>query len=140
VDEETQRYAELVRIKYRHLHELDKQAAALGQYNTPPHIEMQRQTLMEELGMMETALDSPASARASDELGARGRFAVNYQQNREIKQSIARVAVQLETFIAQSEEWRTIHRNWIVIIGLVVILILVAVVALVTFLITKGAL
>jgi nitrate/nitrite-specific signal transduction histidine kinase len=128
VDEETQRYAELVRIKYRHLHELDKQAAALGQYNTPPHIEMQRQTLMEELGMMETALDSPASAR------------VNYQQNREIKQSIARVAVQLETFIAQSEEWRTIHRNWIVIIGLVVILILVAVVALVTFLITKGAL
>ncbi len=133
MDEETTRYAEIIRIKYRHLHELDKQSAALGAYNVPPHIEMQRQTLMEELGMMETALESPASAHVGDELGPRGRFVVNYQQNQDIKRSIAALSV-------RSEEWRMMQRNWIILIGLIVVLILVAVVALVTFLITKGAL
>ena len=133
MDEETLRYAELIRIKQRYLHELDKQAAALGKYNVPPHIEMQRQTLMEELGMMETALDSPASARAGDELGPRGRFAVNYQQNREIKQSIATLDVKIGTRL-------DMHRNLFILIGVIVILILVAVVALVTYLFTKGAL
>jgi hypothetical protein len=132
VDEETIRYAELIRIKQRHLHELDKQAATFGA-ETPPHIEMQRQTLMEELGMMEVALESPASARASDELGLRGRFAVNYQQNREIKQTIAALKVAIEARL-------DMHRNWFLLIGVAVLLILVAVVALVTYLLTKGAL
>lgn len=133
MDEETLRYAEIIKLKQRFLHELDKQAAMLGDLNVPPHIEMQRQTLMAELGMMETALDSPARAVVGDELGPRGRFVVNYQQNREIKQSIAALAV-------QSEKWREMQRNWILLIGLVVILILIAVVALVTYLFTKGAL
>jgi hypothetical protein len=133
VDEETQRYAEIIKIKQRHLHELDKQAAALGKYNVPPHIEMQRQTLMEELGMMEVALESPAGATVTDELGPRGRFLVSYQQNREIKQSLAALGVKLEARL-------DMHRNIFILIGIVVILILVAVVALVTYLFTKGAL
>lgn len=138
MDEETQRYAEIIRIKYRHLHELDKQAAALGAYNVPPHIEMQRQTLMEELGMMETALESPAGARVGDELGPRGRFVVNYQQNREIKQGMAALKVQIETLASTVETGFAMHRNWILLIGVVVILILVVVVALITALIVGG--
>ena len=133
MDEETLRYAEIITIKQRHLHELDKQAAALGTYNVPPHIEMQRQTLREELDMMVTALESPASAGVGDELGPRGRFVVNYQQNREIKQSIAALLVKMNTGFAM-------QRNWMILIGLIVVLIFAAVIALVTFLITKGAL
>jgi hypothetical protein len=129
VDDETQRYAEIIRIKQRHLHELDKQAATLG-IETPPHIEMQRQTLMEELGMMEVALESPASADVGDELGPRGRFVVNYQQNREIKQGMAALKVQIETLAKTVETGFAMHRNWILLIGMVVILIFAIVVAL----------
>lgn len=132
VDDETIRYAEIIRIKHRVLHELDKQAATLG-IDTPPHIEMQRQTLMEELGMLEVALDSPASSQVSDELGPRGRFVVNWQQNQDIKKSVAALLVKMETGFKM-------QRNWIILIGLVVILILVAFVAFVTYLATKGAL
>jgi len=112
---------------------LDIQAAALGKYNVPPQIEMERQSLMEELGMLELAIQAPARSEVGDELGPGGRFLVYYQQNREIKQSIAALAV-------ESREGRAVQRNWILLIGLVVILILVAVVALVTYLLTKGAL
>jgi len=139
LDEETRRYAEIIKAKTDRLHFLDKQAATMGK-DSPPHIEMERGSLREELGMMEIAVQSPARAAIGDELGPRGRFIVNLEQNREIKQSIAAVAVQLETFIKTSLEWRTMHRNWILIIGLAVVIILVIIVALVTYLVTKGSL
>lgn len=138
MDEETQRFIQIRKIKAARLFELDKQAAAFGEYSVPPQIEMERVSLRDELGMMESAIQAPARAEIGDELGAAGRFLVYHQQNREIKQSIAALAVQFEQFVTASLEWRTMHRNWILLIGLVVIFILVAVVALVTYLITKG--
>ena len=132
MDEETQRYAAIIRLKQARLHELDKQAAVYG-IDEPPQIAMERGSLQEELGMMEIAVQSPARSSAGDELGAAGRFVVYYQQNQDIKRSIAALSV-------RSEEWRMLQRNWIIIIGMVVILILIAVVSLVTYLITKGAL
>lgn len=123
----------MFRTKRARLNELEVQAAAMGQYNVPPQIAMEIGSLKEELGMFETAIESPIRAGVGDELGPRGRFVVNYQQNQDIKRSLAALAV-------QSQEWREMQRNWIILIGLVVILILVAVVALVTYLLTKGAL
>lgn len=139
MDDETRRYAEIIKAKQDRLHFLDKQAAIYG-VDTSPQIEMERSSLQEELGMMEIALGSPARAVVGDELGPRGRFVVNVEQNREIKQSIAAVAVQLETFIKASLEWRTMHRNWILIIGLAVVIILVIIVAAVSFFVGKGGL
>lgn len=138
MDEETERFVAIRKIKLARLYELDKQAAAMGSYSAPPHIEMERSSLREELGMMDAAIASPARAEVGDELGVSGRFLVYHQQNREIKQSIAALAVQLETFITVSLEWRTMHRNWILLIGVVVILILVVVVALITALVVGG--
>lgn len=140
VDEETQHYARVFKTKRARLNELEVQAAAIGEYNVPPQIAMEIGSLKEELGMVTIAMESPARADVGDEIGPRGRFVVNYQQNQDIKKSIAALTVQFEQFVTTSQEWRVIHRNWILIIGLVVILILVAVVALVTYLITKGAL
>jgi hypothetical protein len=140
MDEETIHYARVYKAKRARLNVLEEQIAAIGEYNVSPHVAMERNSLTEELAMFEVAIESPARADVSDELGPRGRFVVNYQQNQDIKKNIAALAVQFEQFVATSLEWRTMHRNWIVIIGLVVILILVAVVALVTYLITKGAL
>jgi len=133
MDEETQHYIRVLKTKQARLNVLDIQAAALGKYNVPPQIEMERQSLMEELGMLELAIQAPARSEVGDELGPGGRFLVYYQQNREIKQSIAALAV-------ESREGRAVQRNWIILVGLVVILILIAFVAFVTYLATKGAL
>lgn len=132
MDAETRRYAEIIKAKQARLHQLDKQAATMG-LDTPPHVEMERQTIREDLELMEVAIESPISGTVSDELGPRGRFVANYQQNQQIKQSIAALGVKLGQRL-------DMHRNIVILIGIVVILILVAVVALVTYLITKGAL
>ena len=138
MDDETRHLIEVRKAKLDRLRFLDEQAAKFGPLYTPPHIEMERGSLREELGMVETAIQSPARAEVSDELGPAGRFQVNYQQNREIRQSIAALAVQLETFMSASLEWRTRHRFWLLIIGFFVLLILIAVVALVTYAVTGG--
>jgi hypothetical protein len=133
VDEETQHYARVYKAKRARLNILEEQIAAMGEYSVLPHVAMERNSLKEELGMFVIAMESPARAEAGDELGPAGRFLVYYQQNQEIKKSIAALAV-------RSEDWRMIQRNWILIIGLIVVLILIAVVALVTYLFTRGAL
>ena len=139
LDDETRHYAEIIRAKQDRLNILDVQAAKYG-IGVPPHIEMERGSLRDELGMIETAVASPARAEISDELGARGRFVVNHQQNREIKQSIAAIAVKLDRFIDDSTDWRTMHRQILLIIGGAVLALVIAVAIIVTYLVTKGAL
>lgn len=146
MDAETVRYAEIIKAKQDRLGLLDVQAAIYG-IDVPPHIEMERGSLRDELGMVETAIASPARAGISDELGARGRFIVNHQQNRDIeqlireaKQSIAAVAIKLDRFIDDSGAWRDMHRQIILIITILVVLILVAGAIFVTYVLTKGAL
>ena len=51
MDDDTRRYAEIIKAKQARLHQLDKQAATMG-LDTPPHFEMERQTLQEELSAM----------------------------------------------------------------------------------------
>lgn len=101
---------------------------------------MERVSLEAELSAAETALESPLRGEFGDDLGARGRFAVNHQQNRDIKQSIAAVAVKLDRFIEASEAWRTMHRNVLLIIGVAVLITFGIVIAIVTYLFTTGAL
>lgn len=140
MDEETQQFIQVRKIKLERLRVLDQQAAAYGPYATPPHIEMERTTLREELGMVEQAIQSPARASIGDELGASGRFLVYVQQNREIKQSIAALAVDLERFVTASEEWRSMHRQILIVIGIAVILIVIAVASIITYILTRGGL
>jgi hypothetical protein len=133
VDEETLRYAAIIKIKQSRLQELEEQAAGMGIYYTPPHIAMEIDSLKEELGMMDVAIESPARTSVGDELGPRGRFVVNWQQNQDIKKSIAAILVKMETGFKM-------QRNWIILIGLIVVLILIAFTVFVTYLATKGAL
>jgi CHASE3 domain sensor protein len=137
VDEETRRYAEIIKAKQARLHQLDKQAATMG-LDTPPHIEMERQTLQEELDAMIVALESPITGSISDDLGPRGRFVVNYQQNQQIKQGMGALNVKIETLAKTVEAGFAMHRNWILLIGMVVILIFAIVVALVTAIVVGG--
>jgi len=89
MDEETQHYARVYKAKRARLNVLEEQIAAIGEYNVLPHIAMERDSLKEELGMFVIAMESPARAEAGEELGPAGRFKVYYQQNQEIKKSIA---------------------------------------------------
>lgn len=147
MDEETQRLIEIRKVRKQRLHELDKQAAALGEYNVPPHIQMERNDLRKELGLarmeyeaVETAIAAPISSNVGDELGPNGRFMVYYQQNREIKQSIAKLAVDFDTFVSESKAWRMQHRQWLLIIGITVVIVLIIVVASVAYLAGQGKL
>jgi hypothetical protein len=153
MDEETKHYAEIIRAKQDRLNVLDVQAAKYG-IDVPPHVAMERVSLEAELRAVETTLDSPIRAELGDELGPRGRFVVNHQQNREIqkqnsdieqlsremKQNIAAIAVKLDRFIDASDAWRNMHRQLILIIGVAVLIIVIAIAIIVTYLFTKGAL
>ncbi len=140
MDEETARYVAIRKVKLARLHELDVQAAAYGKYNTPPQIEMERTSLRDELGMVETAINAPARAEVSEELGVSGRFLVYHQQNREIKQSIAALATQLDEFIEHSRDWRMKHGQWLLLISITVVFVLIIVVAFVAYTIGQGGL
>ncbi len=139
LDEETSRYAAILKIKQARLFELDKQAAVYG-IGVPPHIEMERVSLRDELAMVESAIRSPARAETADQLGPAGRYKANRQDQIETKELIAAVLNKLDSFIEQSNAWRNVNRQVLLIIGIVVIIILVAVVAISTYLVTKGAL
>jgi preprotein translocase subunit SecF len=155
VDEETQRLIAIRRIKQARLHELDKQAAAMGEYAVPPHIQMERNDLRRDLGLaqlelsaVETAIAAPITSNVGDELGPNGRFMVYYQQNREIKQSIAKLADdfdefkngRFQDFVSESKDWRMRNRQWLLIIGVAVVIILVIIVAYVAFQAGQGRL
>jgi hypothetical protein len=133
VDEETQHYARVYKAKRARLNVIEEQIAAIGEYNVSPHVAMERDSLTEELVMFKVAMNAPVRADVSDELGPRGRFTVYYQQNQDIKKSIAALAV-------ESERWRMLQRNWIILIGIAVFLLVIAFAVFVTYLITKGAL
>lgn len=138
MDEETRHYARVLKAKQDRLFVLDEQAAAYGKYNVPPHIEMERTSLRDELGMVEMAIQAPARAKIGDELGPAGRFLVSHQQYLEVKQSIAAVAVSLEEFIKQSLDWRMKISQFVLLIAITVGFIVVIVVAYVAYSIGKG--
>jgi len=140
MDEEVKHLIEVRKAKIDRLNTLDKQAATFGPLYTPPHIEMERVSLREELGMVETAIKSPARAEVSEELGPAGRFQVNYQQNRDIRESIAAVAVEVEglavkfsQFVLATMSWRSSMRTWIIIIGVTVLVLIIVVVSIVSY-------
>jgi hypothetical protein len=107
---------------------------------------MERTSLREELGIVEMAIKTPARAQIAEELGSSGRFLVNTEQNREIRQSIAAVAVQIEEFVKQSLDWRATitgtlmqHRQWFLLIAITIVFIMVVTVAFIAFEIGRGA-
>lgn len=138
MDDETQHFIAVRKAKLKRLYVLDEQAAALGEYAVAPHIQMERSSLRAELGMIEEAIAAPASSAISEELGPSGRFKVYYQQNADIRRSIAALAVDLERSTQQSLDWRMKHRQWLLIIGVAVVIILIIVVGVVSYVIGHG--
>lgn len=146
MDEETQRYAAILKIKQARLFELDKQAATFG-IGVPPQIEMERVSLRDELNMLESAIRSPARTETADLLGPAGRYKASRQDaqdikqdTQDVKQGLALLLNRLDDFIEETEDFRSMNRVVLIIIGVAVLLILVVVVAIVTYLFTRGGL
>ena len=147
VDDETRRYIRIRKDKQAELGILQEQAAMFGDLYVPPHIKMQIGAIQDELSMVESAIKSPARSAVSDELGPAGRFAVNHQDQREVKQMIAALAIDVEKAGVQSLNWRVqleerMRRlgQWNIVITILVVAILVAGAIFVTYVLTKGAL
>lgn len=131
-DEEAIRLEELRQIKRRTLHELDKQAAGYGDTPIPTHIQLERQRLRRELGMVESVIASPLNAAIGDDLGEGGRFVAYIelmrQGDRATLEAVARLEERLVDFI--DEQFRPFKADSIVwrrwgTIALVVIVIVV---------------
>ncbi len=137
MDEETARYAAILKIKQARLFELDKQAALYG-IEVPPHIAMERVSLKDELAMVESAIRSPARSETADELGPAGRYKVSRQDSQDIKQSIAAVLNKLDAFIDDSKAWRDVNRQVLLIIGVAVLFLVIAIAVIITYLLTTG--
>lgn len=135
---EEQRLVERRDIKRRRLHELEKQADFYGERDVPPHIEMERVQLDYELGVIETALNSPARAGIGDELGPAARFTVGLEGNRRLEAKVSFIGRRLDEFIDDSKAFRDMNRQVLLIIGIVVIIILVVVVAIITAIVVGG--
>ncbi len=147
MDDETRRYIRIRKDKQTELGILEEQAAKFGELYVPPHIKMQIGAIQDELSMVESAIKSPARSVVSDELGPAGRFAVSHQDNRESKQMIAALAVDIEQLGLKSRDWydRVEERmrrlgQWNIVITILIVLILVAGAIFVTYVLTRGGL
>jgi hypothetical protein len=136
-DSETDRLRELREIKRQRLHELDKQAERYG-YDVPAHIALERAELQKELKPLDVVVDRAPSAAFVEELGGSGRFGVTYGEIQRANDGIALLGERLDDFIAISREWRAMHRQWIILIGIVVVVILVAFAVVATYVFTRG--
>ena len=136
-DSETDRLRELREIKRERLHELDKQAERYG-LDVPPHIALERARLQKELRPLDAVVDRAPNAAFVEELGGSGRFGVTYTEIQRANDGIALLGERLDDFIAMSREWRAMHRQWIILIGIVVVVILVAGAVVVTYVLTRG--
>lgn len=128
MDAGTQHYGRILKAKRARLGELEVQSAKYG-IDTPPHVEMERVSLREEVEMLEKAIQSPARSQIVDELGVDGRYLVYYQQNRDVLSGV-------EGLRSENKMLRTI----LIVIGIAVVIILVAVAAIIGYLFARGGL
>lgn len=137
MDDETQRWAELRELKRRRLHELDKLAALHGA-NTPAEVAIERAALRQELGMVEAAIISPARPEIGDELGERGRFLYYGAELKRANDAITALGEHFAAFVEDSQEWRAMHRQWIILIGIVVVITLLGMAIVATYVFSHG--
>jgi phosphoglycolate phosphatase-like HAD superfamily hydrolase len=137
--EEQAHFEEVSALRLRTLRTIEAQIERQGgEAYAQSHLLNQRTELQYQLGIVEKAASSAASG-VSEDLGPSGRFAVYYKQNEEIQAAVRLLGRRLDEFIAGSLEWRSMHRQWIFIIGFVVVMILLILVAVITWLAARGS-
>jgi hypothetical protein len=121
----------------------------LGDAHTPPHIQVERAQLRAELGIVESVIGwSRARPSIGDELGPNGRFlaymAESKRGNTEAHRASAEarrandgIAMLGERLDGVLDELK-MHRQFFLLIGIVVVVILVAGAVIVTYVLTRG--
>jgi hypothetical protein len=139
VGEETQRLLELRATRLQRLQVLEIQQATFG-VDCPAHIIIEVAGLRRSLGLLDAAVVSPLDDNIVEELGQSGRYRATDTKLRRIDDALAFLGERLEASIDESRMWRGTHRQLIIVIGIAVIVILMAVVAIATYLVTRGGL
>lgn len=133
-DEEALRLEELRRIKRATLHELDKQAATYTAANVPPHIQIERRRLRDELGIVETVIKSPLSPAIGDELGEQQRFVYYIEKVGESERKVLEALQRLRDDVKEeftdirrgNMRWRTWGTRAFIVIIIIVVAIALA--------------
>lgn len=142
MDDETERFLDLRQIKLRRLHELDKQAALLGESHTPAHVQVERAQLREELGIVESVIGwSHARPALGDELGLNGRFLAYMSESKRASAEARRAndgIAALGELIEGIRDELKMHRQFFLLIGIIVVVILVAGAVVITIVLMGG--
>jgi hypothetical protein len=138
MDDETQRLIQIRNAKLERLRLLEIQQARQGN-DAPPHLVVEIEGLRRALGIVDAAVSSPLTPDVVDALGPSGRYMATDTRLNAIERSIARWSAQWELFIEDSMRWRQLHWLWLVIITVAIIFALLILVAVVTYILTKGS-
>lgn len=139
MDDATHRLLEIRAAKLARLRLLELRQAREGD-GTDPAVIIEIEGLRRGLGQLDAAVASPLTADVVEELGQSGRYMATDTRLSHIERNIARLGAQLELFIEDTVNWRSEHRQWLIIITIVVVFVLMALVAIVSHLLTKGSL
>jgi hypothetical protein len=134
VDDETKRLVRIRTAKKAQLGALEEQIANLGEHYAPPHMLVERKALADEIQMVEDAVTTPARPFIGDELGASGRFLVYHAENKRTNDGMVLLFARVEGLFEEMK----LHRQWLVIIGGIVVVVLLIVAIFVTYVLTKG--
>lgn len=144
--EEQAHYEALRDTKMRRLHTLELQIERQGgDAHAASHLLVERTELRAALAIVEPVVTTAVPASLGDELGGAGRWLATMEQHRQTSKAVRDLAgtviaieVRLDEFMATSQDWRNMHRQLIVIIGITVVLTLLFVAILATYLAARG--
>lgn len=134
MSDDAEHFYDLRQVKLKRLRALDKQAALLGDAQTPAHIQVERAELRAELGLVEGIIGLAMRPQIGDELSANGRFLAYIVEIKRANDGIAQLGEKLEGVFEQVNRFR----QWIILIGIVVVVILVAGAVVATYVFTRG--
>lgn len=138
MDDETQRLIQIRNAKLSRLRLLELRQAREGEA-TDPAIVVEIEGLRRALGLVDAAVSSPLTPDVVEALGQSGRYMATDTRLNAIERSIARWGAQWELFIEDSMRWRQVHWVWLVIITVAIIIALLILVAVVTYVLTRGS-
>ena len=80
--------------------------------------------LRKELRIADRVVGSSPSPAFVEELGQSGRFAAYYSELQRANEGIALLGERIDSLIAESHEWRLLHRRWLIALTVLLVLVL----------------
>ena len=130
--------ADLWKIKLKRLRELDKQAAMLGDAQTPAHIQVERGELRAEMGLLDGIASLPIRPQFGEELGPNGRLFAYLAEAKRANDGIAQQGERFGELLDELRRWQTWIWRGALAYAAALVVLGVALAVVITVLIVRG--